>query len=133
MQPEENLSQQSNKPATKGLAHIFQSLKYSIDGLKAAYSECSIRQLLIFHTILMVLIFVLPFSTIVRMILVMASFISLIVELFNTAIEAAVDHTSLERHPLAKRAKDTGSSAQLVAIVLIIILWVMALWQQFLH
>lgn len=133
MQPEENLSQKPNKPATKGLAHIFQSLKYSIDGLKAAYSECSIRQLLIFHTILMVLIFVLPFSTIVRMILVMASFISLIVELFNTAIEAAVDHTSLERHPLAKRAKDTGSSAQLVAIVLIIILWVMALWQQFLH
>ncbi|MCX8744646.1 diacylglycerol kinase [Snodgrassella sp. B3882] len=133
MQPKENLSQQPNKPATKGLAHIFQSLKYSIDGLKAAYSECSIRQLLIFHTILMVLIFVLPFSTSVRMILVMASFISLIVELFNTAIEAAVDHTSLERHPLAKRAKDTGSSAQLVAIVLIIILWVMALWQQFLH
>lgn len=133
MQPEENLSQQPNKPATKGLAHIFHSFKYSIDGLKAAYSECSIRQLLIFHTILMVLIFVLPFSTSVRMILVMASFISLIVELFNTAIEAAVDHTSLERHPLAKRAKDTGSSAQLVAIVLIIILWVMALWQQFLH
>lgn len=133
MQPEESLSQQPNKPATKGLVHIFQSFKYSIDGLKAAYSECSIRQLLIFHTILMVLIFVLPFSTIVRMILVMASFISLIVELFNTAIEAAVDHTSLERHPLAKRAKDTGSSAQLVAIVLIIILWVMALWQQFLH
>ena len=86
---------------------------------------------MIFHGVLVVLIFILPFELQIRMILLIASFLSGIVELFNTAIEAAVDHTSLEKHPLAKRAKDTGSSAQLLAIVLLIILWAMALWQVF--
>ena len=62
-----------------------------------------------------------------KMVLVFASFFSLIVELFNTAIEAAVDHTSLARHPLAKRAKDLGSAAQMVALTLLGLLWLMAL------
>ena len=131
MQPEQKNQEQQNKPDTKGLYHIFRSFCYSLEGLKAAYSECSIRQLLIFHGVLVVLIFILPFELQIRMILLIASFLSGLVELFNTAIEAAVDHTSLEKHPLAKRAKDTGSSAQLLAIVLLIILWAMALWQVF--
>ncbi|MCO6504537.1 MAG: diacylglycerol kinase [Snodgrassella sp.] len=131
MQTEKADQHQQNKPATKGLPHIFQSFCYSLEGLKAAYSECSIRQLLIFHSILFIFIFVLDFTTQTRMILLMASFISWIVELFNTAIEAAVDHTSMKKHPLAKRAKDTGSAAQLIAIVLVIILWMMALWQRY--
>ena len=54
------------------------------------------------------------------MVLVVASFISLITELFNTAIEAAVDHTSTEKHELAKRAKDAGSAAQLIALLMFI-------------
>ncbi len=131
MQPEQKNQQQQNKPATKGLYHIFRSFCYSLEGMKAAYSECSIRQLLLFHGILIVLIFILPFEMHIRMILLIASFLSGIVELFNTAIEAAVDHTSLKKHPLAKRAKDTGSAAQLLAIVLLVILWAMALWQIF--
>ena len=65
------------------------------------------------------------------MLLIMASFISLITELFNTAIEAAVDHTSLAQHPLAKRAKDVGSAAQMLALLLLAILWVMALWRDY--
>ena len=47
----------------------------------------------------------------------------LILELVNTAIEAAVDHISLERHPLAKRAKDAGSAAVLIALVNVLAVW----------
>ena len=65
------------------------------------------------------------------MLLIMASFISLITELFNTAIEAAVDHTSLAQHPLAKRAKDVGSVAQMLALLMLAILWAMALWRDY--
>ena len=48
---------------------------------------------------------------------------TLIVELLNSAIEAAVDHTSLEHHELAKRAKDLGSAAQLASLVNLAAMW----------
>ena len=51
----------------------------------------------------------------------------MIVELINSAIEAAVDHTSLEQHPLAKRAKDLGSAAQLVSLTALALIWALAL------
>jgi diacylglycerol kinase len=49
--------------------------------------------------------------------------------LFNTAVEAAVDHTSTEKHELAKRAKDAGSAAQLLALTMLGIVWAIALWR----
>lgn len=61
------------------------------------------------------------------MLLITASFLSLIVELINTGIEASVDHTSTKQHPLAKIAKDVGSAAQFLALLLLFILWSMAL------
>jgi diacylglycerol kinase (ATP) len=61
------------------------------------------------------------------MMLVIASFLSLIVELINTGIEASVDHTSTAKHPLAKIAKDVGSAAQFLALLLLFVLWSMAL------
>ena len=61
------------------------------------------------------------------MVLIVASFISLITELFNTAVEAVVDHTSTEKHELAKRAKDAGSAAQLMALFMLFIVWIIAL------
>ena len=62
------------------------------------------------------------------MLLVFASGLSLVVELLNTALEAAVDHTSLEIHPLAKRAKDAGSAAQYTCLTFIAVLWSMAVY-----
>ena len=59
---------------------------------------------------------------------VCASGLSLVVELLNSALEAAVDHTSLEIHPLAKRAKDAGSAAQYTCLTFIAILWGMAVY-----
>ena len=63
----------------------------------------------------------------IKMMLVLASFLSLIVELINTGIDACVDHTSTAKHPLAKIAKDVGSAAQFVSLCLLTILWLMAL------
>jgi len=50
-----------------------------------------------------------------------------VVELINSAIEAAVDHTSLKVHPMAKRAKDLGSAAQLVSLINMAAIWLIVL------
>ncbi|WP_066803022.1 diacylglycerol kinase [Moraxella oblonga] len=113
---------------TTGLKRIIKTLSYSKDGFKVALKEPAIFQLMMVHLPLIVLALWLDFTLAVKMILVFGSFLSLIVEFFNTALEAAVDHTSMEIHPLAKIAKDVGSSAQVVALILVVILWGMAIF-----
>ena len=113
---------------TGGLQRIIKAAAYSRDGLLAAGKEAAVRQLLLLHAPLIGIAFFLDVSVSVKMVLVLASFFSLIVELLNTALEAAVDHTSMEIHPLAKRAKDIGSAAQSVALGMVALLWLMALW-----
>ncbi len=111
----------------KGLARIIKATGYSIDGFRAAYRyEAAFRQVLWLNLILFVALIFIPFSINIKMVLVFASFLSLIVELINTGIEACVDHTSTEQHPLAKIAKDVGSAAQFLALLLLFILWLMA-------
>lgn len=112
---------------TTGLKRLINTFGYSKAGLLAAIKEPAVYQLLAVHSVLVGLALWLSFDVAIKMILVFASFLSLIVELFNTALEAAVDHTSLEIHPLAKRAKDIGSASQLVALTLVVLLWLMAL------
>lgn len=114
-----------------GLQRIINAFGYSMDGFKAAMTEQGFRQLVYLNSVLLVLCFVFPFSPVTRMILVSASFLCIIVELFNTGVEAAVDHTSLEKHELAKRAKDVCSAAQFVVLTLLAVLWMMALWREF--
>ncbi|MDO1509158.1 MULTISPECIES: diacylglycerol kinase [unclassified Neisseria] len=115
-----------------GVKRIINAAGYSKDGLRAAYRhESAFRQLIWLNGILLVLVFVLDFGPATRMMLIIGSFLSLIVELFNTAIEAAVDHTSTARHELAKRAKDAGSAAQMLALALLAVLWFMALWREY--
>ena len=113
----------------KGLSRIIKAAGYSLDGFKAAYKyEAAFRQVFWLNLILFITILFIPFAIIIKMMLIIASFLSLIVELFNTGIEASVDHASTEQHPLAKIAKDVGSAAQFLALALLFILWVMALW-----
>lgn len=112
-----------------GAKRVFNAFFYSLDGIRAACTESAFRQLLLLHSILILIAFFYPSSTSEKMILIFASFFSLIVELFNTGIEAAVDHTSLDQHPLAKRAKDVGSAAQLMGLILCGILWAMIIFR----
>jgi diacylglycerol kinase (ATP) len=112
-----------------GLARIVHAAGYSLAGLRAAYvGEAAFRQLLLLSLVLIPIAFWLDVSPVERALLVGVCLLSLIVELFNSAIEAAIDRISLERHPLSKNAKDMGSAAQLVAMLLIGSVWAIVLW-----
>jgi len=124
-----NESYASEKKGKTGIKRIINAYGYSKDGLKAAYRhESAFRQVCWLNLTLVILACIFDFDFSVRLLLITASFISLITELFNTAVEAAVDHTSTEKHELAKRAKDAGSAAQLAALVLLAVTWLSALW-----
>ncbi|MCG3810184.1 MULTISPECIES: diacylglycerol kinase [Psychrobacter] len=118
----------SDAKGKTGFYRIIKAAGYSLDGFKAAYKfEAAFRQVFWLNLILFTAIILCPFTISVKMLLVVASFVSLIVELINTGIEASVDHTSTAKHPLAKIAKDVGSAAQFLALMLLFILWMMAL------
>ena len=108
----------------KGLTRVVRALGYSISGLLAAFrGEAAFRQLLLLNTLLIPVAIALDVSSVERAILVCVLLLALIVELINSAIEATVDRVSLEVHPLSKQAKDMGSAAQLVALIVIAVAW----------
>lgn len=107
-----------------GLKRIFNAATYSFDGLSAAFKgEAAFRQLVLLNAILIPLACWLSVSRAERAILIAVCLLALIVELLNSAIEAAIDRISLDRHPLSKNAKDMGSAAQLVALTTIALVW----------
>lgn len=107
-----------------GLARILNATGYSFDGLRAAFAgEAAFRQLVLLNALLIPVAFFLQVSRSERALLVGACLLALIIELLNSAIEAAIDRISLDRHPLSKNAKDMGSAAQMVALVLIGAVW----------
>lgn len=108
----------------KGLTRVVRALGYSIAGLLAAFrGEAAFRQLLLLNALLIPVAIALDVSSVERAILVCVLLLALIVELINSAIEATVDRVSLEVHPLSKQAKDMGSAAQLVALIVIAVAW----------
>ncbi len=126
---EKNQSETNELKGTTGIRRIINAAAYSRDGLRAAWQhEAAFRQLVMLHSVLLVLVWLPDFGNNTRMILIAASFLSLIVELFNTGLEAVVDYISLDIHPLAKRAKDVGSAAQMLALILLAVLWLIALF-----
>ena len=129
--PETEDSYAQNTKGKTGLTRIVNACGYSKDGLQAASEEQGFRQLVWLNAALVLALVFLDFGILTKMLLLMASFLTLIVELFNTAIEAAVDHTSMAKHMLAKRAKDTASAAQTLALLLLASLWLMALWRDY--
>jgi diacylglycerol kinase (ATP) len=90
--------------------------------------EAAFRQLLFLAVVLIPLAFWLPVSGVERALMVGVVLLALIVELINSAIEAVVDRISLELHPLSKRAKDLGSAAQMLALLLITSVWSLILF-----
>ena len=121
--------EESEFKSKNGLQRIAKALGYSLDGLKTAYqSEAAVRQETWLMMLLIPLGFYLGHNNIERILLVGSTLLVFIVELLNSAVEAAVDHTSLERHPFAKRAKDIGSAAVMMGIVLFGLVWGMILF-----
>ncbi|MCO7569937.1 MULTISPECIES: diacylglycerol kinase [Pseudomonas] len=111
-----------------GLKRILNAAGYSFDGLRAAFTgEAAFRQLVLLNVILIPLSFLLHVSRVERALLIAVCLLALIVELLNSAVEAAIDRISLDRHPLSKNAKDMGSAAQFVALSMITIVWAVIL------
>lgn len=115
-----------------GLTRLINALRYTWDGLKAAaLHEQAFKQELIVVIPLSVAAWFIPVDLVQRALLFSVLQLILIVELINSAIEANTDHISLERHPLAKRAKDMGSAAVFLTIVIAASVWGTVLWQRF--
>ncbi|MCU0188997.1 diacylglycerol kinase [Citrobacter freundii] len=105
-----------------GLKRILNATGYSISGFKAAYkNEAAFRQIVLINLILIPVSFFLDVSRSEHVLLIIVCLFAMIVELFNSAIEAVVDRVSLEKHQLSKNAKDMGSAAQFVALSIIAI------------
>ena len=114
----------NNKPKY----HLFKNTQYAIEGLiHAIKTESSFKLELMAGVIIIPLIFILDFVLIEKVALLMTAILVLIVELINSALENVVDLVTKEIHPLAKSAKDIGSTAVMFSIGLHLILWVIFL------
>lgn len=113
-----------------GLRRVWNAFGYSLAGLKAAYlCEDAFRQEAWLALLLIPAALLLPVPWIGRGLMIASVLLVLIVELLNSAIEAVVDRVGLENHRLAKRAKDIGSAAVLVSLLLVVMVWTCVLLQ----
>jgi len=111
-----------------GLTRLINATRYSLAGLaEAARHEDSFRQELLLAAILVPLGLWLGGSGLERALLAGSVLLVLIVELLNSALEAAVDRISLDDHRLAKRSKDMGSAAVMLALASAAAVWLLVL------
>jgi diacylglycerol kinase (ATP) len=112
-----------------GLTHIWRATGIALQGLRAAWKhEDAFRQEVLVAAIAIPTALLLPTNPLGKAMMVTSILLVLIVELINSALEATVDHTSLERHPLAKRAKDIASAAVLLSIANALVIWGLVLF-----
>ncbi|RLA08749.1 MAG: diacylglycerol kinase [Gammaproteobacteria bacterium] len=111
------------KPKT-GFSRLFAAAKYSIKGLKFTIRDEEAFRLEIYVSIILIPLAIYLSKTKIELILMIAViFLVWIAELLNTAIEAVVDKTGEDIHPLAEKAKDVGSAAVFTAMVLLAFVW----------
>lgn len=124
MTPETLVSEQSPFKGKTGVRRVLNALRYSMDGLRAAYTgEDAFRQEILLAAVLIPLALWLPVSGLGKALMIASVLLVLAVELINSAIEAVVDRVSLDRHTLSKRAKDLGSAAVLLALINVGAVW----------
>ncbi len=112
-----------------GLKRVCNAFFYSMDGLRAAFRhEDAFRQEVLLAGLLIPAALFTPASGGGKALMIAAVLLVLIVELLNSAVEAAVDRISLENHALAKRAKDIGSAAVFLALVNVPLVWGLVLF-----
>ena len=122
------MHQESPFKGKTGLRRVWNAMFYSMDGLRAAYRhEDAFRQELWLAVLLIPLALLLPASGVGHALMIASVLLVLIVELVNSAIEAAIDRISLENHNLSKRAKDIGSAAVMIALLNVIATWMLVL------
>jgi diacylglycerol kinase (ATP) len=112
-----------------GVRRVLNAASYSWAGFAAAFQhEDAFRQELLLALLLIPLAVVLGDTGVERALMIGSVLLVLIVELLNSALEAALDRISLEHHLLIKRAKDMGSAAVMVALVNVVTVWALVLF-----
>ncbi len=115
---------------TAGFTRIIKAAGYSWKGLRAAWiNEAAFRQEGVAAVIAIAVACWLDVDPVIRILLIGSVVLVMIVEILNSAIEALVDRVGTDYHELSGRAKDMGSAAVLIAILLAVLTWVTLLWQ----
>ena len=117
-----------------GLARPWAAFFNSLNGLRfAVKNEEAFRQEIVLYVLLLIVLFFLPISILFKTILLVVNTIVLLIEVINSAIEAIVDMVSPEYNELAKHAKDLGSAAVLISLILATVLWGLAVYSIFMN
>jgi diacylglycerol kinase (ATP) len=114
----------------RGLTRVWHALRISVNGLRAGWREVAFRQEVACAFIMLPVAFWLGSGWVEVSLLAGTVVLVLIVELLNSAVEAAVDRIGPEWHSLSKSAKDLGSAAVLLSLLLCAGVWLAALWQR---
>lgn len=121
---------QTNKRAT-GIRRLIDATSYSAMGLKAAWlNEAAFRQETALVVVLVPAAFWLGTTGMQRALLIFTGLLILIVELLNSAIEAAIDRIGPEIHPLSEQAKNMGSAAVLMSLITAALVWGLVAWER---
>ena len=120
--------QESPFKGKTGLQRLWNALGYSLQGMASAFRhEDAFRQECLLTVVLIPTAFFLHVGGTEKALMVASVLLVLIVELLNSAVEAAVDRISLENHALAKRAKDIGSAAVLLTLGNAAVIWLLVI------
>ena len=120
------------KPGNTGIRRIIRATRFSMQGFAHAFKhEAAFRQELALAAVMAPAAFWLGRSPLEIAMLVGVLLLVLIVELFNSAIEAAIDRHGDEHHELSGRAKDMGSAAVFVVLLLVGVVWGAVAWDRF--
>jgi len=120
------------KPRLTGIKRIIAASRNSFRGIRDAWlHEAAFRQETALAAILLPLSFWLAQTPVEWVLLILPLFLLVIVELLNSAIENTIDRIGAERHVLSGRAKDMGSSAVMLCLLLIAVIWLAMAWGRF--
>ena len=125
-------SEDNPHKGNRGLTRAWEAGKNSWSGLVfAVREESAFRQELTLTACLVPLAVLMPFGAVERLLLIGSVLLVLIVELLNSSIEAAIDRISFEHHGLSKRAKDYGSAAVMLALLICAMVWITLTYRLF--
>ena len=120
------------KPSHSGFTRLVHATRYSAHGLRAAWRhESAFRQECALAAVLVPCALWFAETGTQAALLIAVTGLVLVVELLNSAVEAVVDRIGPERHELAGRAKDMGSAAVCVSLVLLVATWALVAWDRF--
>jgi diacylglycerol kinase (ATP) len=126
LKPPEAVQLESPFKGKRGLARIVQAFFNSLAGLADAWRhESAFRQEILLAIVLIPAACLVPVTAVERALLIGAVLVVMIVELLNSSVEAAIDRISFDHHSLSKRAKDIGSAAVFMSLLLLTLVWVL--------